>query len=283
MKIVLFDIDGTLIKAGGAGVRALNKAIKKMCGVADVCSKLSWQGVTDKANFDAAFRRARGRKPTAGEARKIEALYVKCLPAEIIVSIKGKNYAKIKGAEKLLKKLSRNKGLLIGLGTGNLKAGAFLKLEPSGLLEYFSFGGYGCDSRHRSDVLRKAVERAEKMTKTKIRPGEVFVIGDTHLDVLAAKEAGYHPGAILDGFGDAREIQKSGPEILTKNFAVIKPWLLWLGLERDPKGVRRGTYICPDSPIEHAHYGSTGMDLKNVEDALTRLRSIKRKIVKGSE
>ena len=281
MKIVLFDIDGTLIKAGGAGVRALNKAIYEMCGVPDVCSKLSWQGVTDKANFDAAFKRARGRKATAVEAREIKSRYIKCLPAEIIVSIRGTNYAKIKGVEKLLTKLSKNKGLLIGLGTGNLKEGAILKLDPSGLLEYFSFGGYGCDSHHRCDVLRKAVERAEKMAKTKIKPGEVYVIGDTHLDVLAAKEAGYHPGAVLDGFGDAREIQKSGPEILTKNFANMKPWLIWLGLERDPKGVRRGTYICPDTPIEHAHYGGTGMDLKDVDDGLTRLRSIKRKIVKG--
>ncbi|HAH31018.1 MAG TPA: hypothetical protein DCL44_01750 [Elusimicrobia bacterium] len=281
MKIVLFDIDGTLVKAGGAGVRALNKAIKEICGVSDVCSKLSWQGVTDKANFDAAFRQARGRKPTAGEARKIGSLYVKHLPVEIIVSIKEKNYTRIKGVEKLLKKLSKYKSLLIGLGTGNLKEGAFLKLEPSGLLEYFSFGGYGCDSRHRCDVLRKAVERAEKIIKTTIKPGSVFVIGDTPMDVSAAREAGYHPGAILDGFGDAREIQKSGPEILTKNFADIKPWLLWLGLERDPKGVRRGTYICPDSPIEHAHYGSTGLDLKDVEDGLKALRALKRKIARG--
>lgn len=281
MKIVLFDVDGTLIKAGGAGVRALNKAIKKMCGVEDVCSKLSWQGVTDKANFDAAFRQARGRKPTAGEAHKIESLYIKCLPAEIAVSIKGKNYAKIKGVEKLLKKLSKNKDVLIGLGTGNLKRGACLKLEPSGLAKYFSFGGYGCDSHIRSKVLIKAVERAEKLLKAKINPSDVYVVGDTHRDVAAAKEAGYHSATVLDGFGEAREIRKSGPEMLAKDFTDLKPWLIWLGLERDPKGVRRGAYICPDSPIEHAHYGRTGTDLKDVEDGIIRLRSIRRKIVKG--
>ena len=283
MKIVLFDIDGTLIKAGGAGARALDKAVFELTGAKDVCSKFSLQGATDKSNFENAYKTGCGCKPTAAQAREVEALYLKMLPAEVAASVKGKKYSKVKGVEKLLKHLAENKKILIGLGTGNLKGGACLKLEPSGLAKYFSFGGYGCDSCKRSEVLRKAVERAEKAARIKIHPNAVFVIGDTHLDVLAAKEAGYHPGAVLDGFGDAREIQKSGPEILAKDFTDLKPWLIWLGVLGDPKGVRRGTYLCPDSPIEHAQYGRTGMDLKDVEDGLSRLREIKRKIVKGSQ
>ena len=59
----------------------------------------------------------------------------------------------------------------MGLGTGNLKEGAFIKLEPSGLRKYFAFGGYGCDSHIRSEVLMKAVERAGKMLRTEIKTG----------------------------------------------------------------------------------------------------------------
>jgi hypothetical protein len=105
----------------------------------------------------------------------------------------------------------------------------------------------------------------------------VYVIGDTHRDVEAAKEAGYHSGVVLDGFGDPELVMRSNPELMTKDFSAMKPWLIWLGLTADPRGVRRGTYICPDSPIEHAHYGRTGMDLRDIDLGIRKLREIKRK------
>jgi phosphoglycolate phosphatase-like HAD superfamily hydrolase len=204
--------------------------------------------------------------------------YVDLLPAEVLFSVKAKKYLKVKGVEKFLSGLSGRKDVLVGLGTGNLKAGAFIKLEPSGLMKYFAFGGFGCDSHHRSEVLKKAVARAAKLAMTLIKPNEVFVIGDTHRDVEAAKEAGYHSGVVLDGFGDAQLLMRSNPELMAKDFSSLKPWLIWLGLERDPKGVKRGTYICPDSPIEHAYYGRTGLDLRDIDRGLKELRKAKKKI-----
>jgi hypothetical protein len=145
-------------------------------------------------------------------------------------------------------------------------------------MKHFAFGGYGCDSHHRAEVLRKAVQRAAKIARRAIKDGEVFIIGDTHRDVEAAKEAGYHSAVVLDGFGDHKLIMRSAPELVAKDFAQLKPWLIWLGLEKDPRGVRRGTYICPDSPIEHAHYGRTGMDLRDIELGIKRLRDAKKKV-----
>ncbi|MBU2572524.1 MAG: HAD family hydrolase [Elusimicrobia bacterium] len=260
MKIVLFDIDGTLIKAGGAGLRGLNLAVKDMCGVDDICSKFPLQGATDKENFRTAHIRASGRKPTARQVREMERRYVKYLPKEVEKSVRSKNYFKMKGVEKLLNALSKRKDVMIGLGTGNLKEGAFIKLKPSGFMKYFAFGGYGCDSRIRSRVLMKAVGRARKLLKIGISPGDVYVIGDTHKDIEAAKDAGYHSAAVTGGFGDAGLLQRSGPELLAKDFSDLAPWFVWLGLVKDPKGITRGTYICPDSPIEHAHYGRTGLN-----------------------
>ena len=280
MKIVLFDIDGTLIRAGGAGIRGLNKAIKEMCGVDHICDKFSLQGSTDKENFTTAFKHACGKKPTAKQFRELELKYIGFLPAEVKKSLKSKHYSKLNGVEKLLVLLSKRKDVLVGLGTGNLKEGAFIKLEPSGLRKYFAFGGYGCDSHIRSEVLMKAVERAEKIVKTKLRPADVYVIGDTHLDVAAAKAANYHSAAVMDGFGDQKLLARSGAELIVKNFSDLTPWLIWLGLKSDPKGVRRATYICPDSPIEHAHYGRTGMDLKDIDAGISELRKMKRKITK---
>lgn len=278
MKIILFDIDGTLIRAGGAGARALSHAVEAMTGRQGACEGINWQGVTDKTNFENAFKAGAGRRPTKKQLAELTRKYVERLPHEVRASVMAKKYRKIKGVEKFLAKLAGRKDVLVGLGTGNLKEGAFIKLEPSGLLKHFAFGGYGCDSHHRSEVLEKAVERAAKLAKVKIKQREVFVIGDTHRDVEAAKEAGYHSGAVLDGFGDPRLLLRSNPELLAKDFSEMKPWLIWLGLEKDPKGVSRGTYICPDSPIEHAHYGRTGADLRDIETGMKRLRAAKKKI-----
>ena len=280
MKIILFDIDGTLINAGGAGARALNHAVKAMTGHPEACQSFQLQGATDKANFENAYKTGAGRKPTGKQLAALTRKYVDRLPVEVTASIKAKKYLKVKGVEKFLIKLSGRKHVMVGLGTGNLKDGAFIKLEPSGLLKHFAFGGYGCDSHHRSEVLEKAVERAAKIAGVKIKRHEVFVIGDTHRDVEAAKEAGYHSGAVLDGFGDPRLIMRSNPELMAKNFVNLKPWLIWLGLVKDPKGVRRGTYICPDSPIEHAHYGRTGLDLRDIETSMKQLREAKNKVTR---
>jgi phosphoglycolate phosphatase-like HAD superfamily hydrolase len=275
MKIILFDIDGTLIKAGGAGARALNHAVKALTGHPQACQSFQLQGATDKANFENAFKTGAGRRPTKKEMAALTRKYVGRLPAEVLASVKAKKYLMVKGVKKFLVKLSGFKNVMVGLGTGNLKEGAFIKLEPSGLLKHFAFGGYGCDSHHRSKILEKAVERAGKIVGKAIKPNEVFVIGDTHRDVEAAKEAGYHSGSVLDGFGDDLKIMRSNPELIASNFFNMKPWLIWLGLIKDPKGVRRGTYICPDSPIEHAHYGRTGADLKDIEDRMKSLRTRK--------
>lgn len=281
MKIILFDIDGTLIKAGGAGARALNKVIKDMFGVEHICDKVSWQGCTDKENFSLVIKRACGKKPSAKQYNEVTLKYLSLLPSEVKKSVKSKNYFKLNGVEQLLVLLSKRKDVLVGLGTGNLKEGALIKLEPSGFNKYFAFGGYGCDSHIRSKVLQTAVSRAEKLLKSRIRPADVYVVGDTHLDVAAAKEAGYHSAAVLDGLGDEKLVARSGAELIVRDFSDQYPWLIWLGLERDLRGVRRGTYICPDSPIEHAHYGRRGMDMKDIDDGITALREMKRKVGRG--
>jgi len=257
-KIMLFDIDGTLVKAGGSGLLALNRAIVSMGGKKNICDYFQLQGSTDNVNFTNAFISAFGRKPNKKEFQILKEKYLKYLPLEVKKAVKYKRYKKIKGIEKFLNYLLKRKDILIGLGTGNLKEGAYHKLKPSGFFKYFNFGGYGTDSFKRDKVLQKAVKRAEKILKEKVNPGQVYVIGDTEKDVEAAKSSGYHIGIVLDGFGNVEKIRKNSPEIMEKNFSNLKPWLIWLGLEKDPKGIKKGTYVCPDTPIEHAYYGMTG-------------------------
>jgi len=267
-KIILFDIDGTVINAGGAGMRALNKAVSDMGGIDDVCKYFELQGSTDKVNFQNAFYCAFKRKPNSKEYKKLRELYIKHLPDEVNYSVKAGKYFKIKGVDKLLDFLSKREDVLIGLGTGNLEKGAYIKLGPSKLSHYFLFGGFGEKHSTREDMLKTAVKNAEKIIKEKVKENNVYVIGDTEKDITAAKNLGYHSACVLDGFGDKKKIFQSGPELLEKDFSNMRVWLIWLGLKKDPKGVKRGSYICPDTPIEHAYYGMTGMgswaDLKEM-------------------
>jgi phosphoglycolate phosphatase-like HAD superfamily hydrolase len=281
-KIVLFDLDGTLVKTGGSGAKALNKAIEYMGGINNVCDFFNLQGCTDKDNLTTAFYTAFKRKPNKTEYEKLKKLYLKFLPGEVENSVKNKKYEKIKGIEKFLKSLKEINDVMIGFATGNLKEGAFIKLKPSDLLPYFEFGGFGDLHSQRHNMLLEAVRQAELKLKSKIEPGDVYVIGDTEKDISAAKICGYHNAIVLDGFGDIKEIRRNWPELLEDNYLDIDIWLMWLGLKKDPKGVKRGAYICPDTPIEHAHYGKTGMgdflsnkDFKSIEEIIKKAKNKK--------
>ena len=268
-KLVLFDLDGTLVNAGGCGRRALEKAIETLYGNKQNIDINEIAGRTDLDNFSLLYSMThKGKTPTAAELKKIKAKYLEFLPAEVHASVRCKKYDLIPGIEKFLKLLAKEDSVILGLGTGNLEEGAKMKLEPSKLGNYFSVGGYGEDGHSRMEMLQAAVKRAEKKFKTKIAPENVYVIGDTHRDVLAAKECGFHSAVLTSGFGDAKKIQRAAAELETKDFKDVTTFCVWMNLKTDPKGIKRGSYIMPASAIEHVFFSRTGID----EDRLKMLR-----------
>ncbi|MBI4347341.1 MAG: HAD family hydrolase [Elusimicrobia bacterium] len=228
MKAVLFDLDGTLVRAGGAGRRALNRAVEHLHGAKEVCSEFSLAGRTDLDNFRLALRAALGRSPTPAETEAVEAAYLRRLPREVKDAVDSGRYELVPGIGRLLRELKRLPGVLLGLGTGNVKPGARLKLRPSGLLDHFTFGGFGCDGYTRVSVLRTAVRRASAATGRRIPPDAVYVIGDTDKDVKAGKAAGYHTGVVTAGFGELDKIRKAGPELIAPDFRNLRTWLRWI-------------------------------------------------------
>jgi phosphoglycolate phosphatase-like HAD superfamily hydrolase len=231
MKVLLFDIDGTLIRAGGAGRKALNRAALLLYGKKDACSELSLAGHTDLWNFREAFVHAKGRRPSPAEMERLHQAYLDHLPYYVRAAIKNGTYVYPAGIKALLRRLSREKGLLLGLGTGNMERGARIKLEPSGFNAYFLFGGYGSDAFHRPDLLKKAVRRAEKLAKIRVKGEDVFVIGDTPLDVAAGKKAGFKTIAVGTGFASWDSLRKSRPDRLARDFRGIGKWLKWFGIK----------------------------------------------------
>ena len=265
-----FDLDGTLVDAGGCGRRALERAMKELYGVTPKFEHALISGRTDLDNFSLVYGLIKkGKKPTAAEMKKMRNKYLELLPQEVQFSVRNKKYKLVNGIKKFLELLATHKDIILGLGTGNLEEGAQLKLAPSGLGSFFSIGGYGEDGHTREEMLQAAVKRAEKKFKTKISPENVFVIGDTHRDIVAAKNCGFHSAVLTSGFGEAQKILRAAAELEAKNFTKDLPlFCIWLGLKTDPKGVKRGRYIMPATAIEHVFFSRTGID----EDRLKMLR-----------
>ncbi len=267
-KLVLFDLDGTLVTTGGAGCQALIKGTEKLYGKKPVFEHSLISGRTDLDNFTIVYGLLhKGKKPTKAEIKKMEKAYIAQLPTEVHALVRAKKYDLIPGVDKFLKALSKEKDVVLALGTGNIEEGAYIKLKPSGLGKYFTCGGWGTDGHTREDMLKAAVKRAEKKFKTNFEPDQVYVIGDTHRDICAAKNCGFHNAVITTGLGDPKKIFRAAAELEVKDFK--DPMLpVWLGLKADPKGVKRGRYIMPASAIEHVFFSRTGID----EDRLKMLR-----------
>jgi phosphoglycolate phosphatase-like HAD superfamily hydrolase len=240
-KLLLFDIDGTLVRAGGAGRKALNEAARKLYGKQRVCGEFSLAGRTDLWNFATAYRLATGRKPAKRAVARLHREYLRLLPRYVRRAAQEKTYTLPPGIKILLQRLKREPGVLLGLGTGNIEAGARIKLGPSGFNGYFRFGGFGSDSFHRDLILKRAVRRAARYAAGRIQPRDVFVIGDTPCDVSAGRKAGYKTVAVGTGFASWAELVSSRPDHLARDFRGVDKWLKWFGITSSRRARRRSS------------------------------------------
>ena len=261
MKLVLFDIDGTLLNTGTFGVRSLEKAVKNLTGKTPKYDVKELIGVSDKKNFIYMYSCAERKTPTTKQLDAVKEEYIKLLPSELAALKKAKKYKAASGVEKFIKELQKYKDVKIALATGNIEEACKIKLAPAGLDKYFVTGGFGWDAIKRPDLLNAAVKRASKIFKYKFTPDEVFVIGDTHLDVIAAKANGYHSAIIKEaGLADKEKLLRAAAEVEADSFKDMELLLVWLDLKQDPKGVEKGSYILPATAIEHVFFSRTGID-----------------------
>ena len=262
MKLVLFDIDGTLLNTGVSGIQSAKQAIKNLYGKMPPEPELSAvAGKSDKHNFAYMYQSALNKKATAKDLEAIKEEYVKLLSAEVAAQVKNKKYKLLTGLAAFLKELQKHSDVKLALGTGNVEEAAKIKLAPSGLDKVFVTGGFGWSSTERHIILQNAVKNAEKVFKTTFKADDVYVIGDTHHDIIAAKENGYHNAIVTEAeLGDKERILRAAAELECKDFTDIVLLSVWLGLAQDPKGVEKGSYIMPASAIEHVFFSRTGID-----------------------
>jgi phosphoglycolate phosphatase-like HAD superfamily hydrolase len=218
---ILFDIDGTLISSGGSSDRAWHRAFEELHGVDVEISKVTGKGVPDPAVGVQAFETVIGRKPSPEEMAKLMGKRLEYLPEEVASS---KNYVVMPGVEELLERLIDD-GRLLGLTTGNVEAAAHIKLSRAGLNRFFSFGGYGSDSPDRTELTRKALERAEVVSGRKLDLASTFSVGDTPRDVEAGHGAGIRVTGVATGEFTVEQLLESGADAAVEDLTGGLPLL----------------------------------------------------------
>ncbi len=209
MKLVLFDIDGTLIRDDGAARDAFAEALREVYGHLAPLDRFDFSGRTDpeitwmvleesglsddevEAGFDQLWTAY-----LTGLERRIDRTTVRLMP----------------GIEELLEQLSRRDDVVLALLTGNIEPGARTKLSPFDLNRFFPFGAFGSDSRFRNDLPPVALARAREHGHQGVNAEDVVVIGDSIYDVRCAVPNGARSIAVATGVTSGEMLQAESPD-----------------------------------------------------------------------
>ena len=216
-KLVLFDIDGTLVLTGGAGLRAMSTAVEEVLGRADALHGIPLAGRTDWAILAEAVR-ALERQLDAPLFEQLRDRYLANLAVEIDRPGRGVK-AVMPGIDALLQALEARDDTFLGLLTGNFEEGARIKLAHFNLWRYFKCGAFGGDAADRNALVPVAVSRAYACGLPQIAPADVLVVGDTPHDIACAHAAGATPVGVATGGYSVDQLRESGAEIVFQDLS----------------------------------------------------------------
>lgn len=209
MLLVLWDIDGTLVASGGHGRYAFEEAFQEVVGRVP-----EWVDYAGRTDHQIALEMLGGTDEQLPAV--LEQLVVKMDARKDLLAAEGHVYP---GVPETLKALHEADGVINSLLTGNLEANAAVKVGAFGLDRWLDFeaGAYGSDPHERrSDLVAIARERAAARYG---EPTGAVLVGDTPLDVLAAREAGARAVAVATGFADLDALRESEPDALLQDLS----------------------------------------------------------------
>ncbi|HET6513852.1 MAG TPA: HAD family hydrolase [Thermodesulfovibrionales bacterium] len=213
MKLILFDIDGTLLDSGGAGTRSLNLAFEEIFAIREAFKGISMAGKTDIQILKEGLAK-HGMNSANGNIGLLCDSYVRHLRIQMVNS--GRHVKP--GIAEALDAFS-TMDVQLGLLTGNIERGARIKLEPFGLNSYFPLGAFGDDDEDRNRLLPIAAERFGKFSGKRIAYGDCVVIGDTPRDVECAKIHGARSVAVATGPYTYEELAETGAHMVLRTMA----------------------------------------------------------------
>lgn len=226
-KLVLFDIDGTLVLTGGAGIRAMNRAGESVLGLSNLLDGIPVAGRTDWIILHDALRNA-GHDLDDGLFARMRAAHNEFLREEILRPGEGVKDV-MPGIRTLLPVLREKDDIALGLLTGNFEEAARIKLGHFDLWEYFRCGAFGDDAADRNALVPFAVERARQCGLGDFAYADVIVIGDTPSDVACARAVGAVPVAVATGTYGIDALRETGAPIVLQDLSDVDGFVKMIG------------------------------------------------------
>ncbi|MCQ8193011.1 HAD family hydrolase [Streptomyces rugosispiralis] len=205
---VLFDIDETLVHTGGSGARSWAWAFARLHGVAADIGTHTSAGETDPQVGRKTFRAVLGRDPSHDEMARLYAAYLWHLSEDIRTS---EGYRVMDGVEDTLRRIT-DAGIILGLISGAMEGAARIKMEPGRLGRYFVFGAYGSDSPDRAEITRLAMAKAARLHGHDLGRSDVYVVGDTPLDIEAARAANATAVGVASGHYSVEQLRAAAAD-----------------------------------------------------------------------
>ncbi len=229
-KLVLWDIDGTLLRCGKAPRGAILKAMAEVFGVQEIDEKYSFSGKTDPQIIYELMSIAQMDVKLIEEKLP---LAIDKYVTQLGETLQSEDIAVLSGALDILRCLRSEENIIQGLLTGNVIEGARIKLNRAGLSEYFFGnpecpGAFGSDSRHRSDLPAVAIRRALERTGHVFSEKDIVIIGDSPSDVLCGKSHNVKSIAVATGWHSVDDLQQYEPDYAVENLLDTQTLLRWI-------------------------------------------------------
>ena len=225
MKLLLFDIDGTLLTTNGIGRRALEAGLGAACGRPVSTEGVSFSGRTDPAIVGEALRRSGFSE---AEAQALAPAVFAAYTEQFRAALRAEDVEVLPGVAALLDRLATETDVVLGLLTGNLEATAHLKLDRAGLGGRFGFGAFGSDHLDRNALGPIALDRAEAATGRRFAARDVVVIGDTEHDIACSRALGARAVAVCTGRFTRHDLNPHAPDHLLDDLADADAFLEWI-------------------------------------------------------
>lgn len=221
--VLLFDIDGTLIKSGGAGKNAMETAFEELFRIKGGLEGISFAGSTDLGVYDKALALNQIDKKSAIPEPLFRARYLALLQKFLVENREGQEI--LPGVESFLSHCQIREDIYLGLVTGNYHEGAKLKLSHFNIDRYFKEGAFGCDNADRNLLPPLALKRITEKGYILPPKEKIWVIGDTVKDIECAK-ANHLPSLItFTGFSPREEILRKNPEMVVETLEEFPQFL----------------------------------------------------------
>lgn len=209
MRLLLFDVDGTLLQATGGVHQAVVHAVSRVTGLTASINGINFSGRTDPAIFRDLLR-VNGMLTPEDRLDDVLRLYVETAQK----TIQSDHVEPLPGVLPLLSVLTNRNDVFLGLVTGNVEPIAYHKLRNAGLANYFSVGAFGSDHENRNELPAIAAQRASIRAQHSFSMKQTVVVGDTPHDIRSARTAGARAVAVSTGHPSKMDLSRHHPDIL---------------------------------------------------------------------